>query len=77
MDQFGVGLNGTRTDYGIPRCAFDERYISGGSTSGGGAFASAGSSFAASGAGGYCGQTAGRWLEIKRWLLAREGVCLN
>lgn len=36
MDQFGVGLNGTRTDFGIPRCVFDPDYISGGSTSGGG-----------------------------------------
>jgi allophanate hydrolase len=36
MDQFGVGINGTRTDYGIPRCVFDPDYISGGSTSGGG-----------------------------------------
>ena len=42
MDQFGVGLNGTRTDYGIPRCVFDERYISGGSTSGGGVAVAAG-----------------------------------
>lgn len=42
MDQFGVGLNGTRTDYGIPRCAFNERYISGGSTSGGGVAVAAG-----------------------------------
>ncbi len=32
---------------------------------------------AASGAGGYFGRTAGRWLEIKRWLLAREGVRLG
>lgn len=36
MDQFGVGINGTRTDYGIPRNTFDPRFISGGSTSGGG-----------------------------------------
>ena len=36
MDQFGVGLNGTRTDFGIPRCVFDGDYVSGGSTSGGG-----------------------------------------
>ena len=42
MDQFGVGLNGTRTDYGIPRCVFDDRYISGGSTSGGGVAVAAG-----------------------------------
>ena len=29
---------------------------------------------AAAGAGGFAGETAGRWMEIKRWLLAREGV---
>jgi allophanate hydrolase len=34
MDQFGVGLNGTRADFGIPRCVFDPDDISGGSTSG-------------------------------------------
>lgn len=42
MDQFGVGINGTRTDFGVPRCAFDEAYISGGSTSGGGVVVAAG-----------------------------------
>ena len=42
MDQFGVGINGTRTDYGIPRCVFDDDYISGGSTSGGGVTVAAG-----------------------------------
>ena len=42
MDQFGVGLNGTRTDYGIPRCVFDDAYVSGGSTSGGGVAVGAG-----------------------------------
>ncbi len=42
MDQFGVGINGTRTDYGIPRCVFDNDYISGGSTSGGGVTVAAG-----------------------------------
>jgi allophanate hydrolase len=42
MDQFGVGINGTRTDYGIPRCVFDADYISGGSTSGGGVTVAAG-----------------------------------
>jgi allophanate hydrolase len=36
MDQFGMGLVGVRSDFGIPRCAFDDRYISGGSTSGSG-----------------------------------------
>lgn len=50
MDQFGVGLNGTRTDYGIPSCVFDPAYISGGSTSGGGvAVASGQVSFALGG----------------------------
>jgi methylated-DNA-[protein]-cysteine S-methyltransferase len=32
---------------------------------------------AATGAGGFAGETAGRWMEIKRWLLAREGVHLG
>ena len=36
MDQFGMGLVGVRTDYGIPRCVFSADHISGGSTSGGG-----------------------------------------
>jgi methylated-DNA-[protein]-cysteine S-methyltransferase len=31
---------------------------------------------AASGIGGFAGATAGRRLEIKRWLLQHEGVCL-
>jgi allophanate hydrolase len=34
MDQFGIGLVGMRTPYGACSCAFDERYISGGSSSG-------------------------------------------
>lgn len=42
MDQFGIGLNGTRTDFGIPKCAFNENYISGGSTSGGAVAVAAG-----------------------------------
>lgn len=42
MDQFGIGINGTRTDFGVPRCVFDEAYISGGSTSGGGVVVAAG-----------------------------------
>ncbi|BBE74867.1 amidase family protein [Oharaeibacter diazotrophicus] len=42
MDQFGMGLVGVRTDYGIPRCVFDPAYISGGSTSGGGVAVAAG-----------------------------------
>ena len=42
MDQFGMGLVGVRTDYGIPDCVFDDRYISGGSTSGGGVVVGAG-----------------------------------
>lgn len=34
LDQFATGLNGTRSPYGIPACVFDERYVSGGSSSG-------------------------------------------
>jgi allophanate hydrolase len=34
MDQFATGLVGTRTPYGACRSVFDERYISGGSSSG-------------------------------------------
>ena len=34
LDQFATGLTGTRSPHGIPRCVFDERYISGGSSSG-------------------------------------------
>lgn len=34
LDQFATGLNGTRSPYGIPSCAFDASYISGGSSSG-------------------------------------------
>ena len=34
LDQFATGLNGTRSPYGAPRCVFDARYISGGSSSG-------------------------------------------
>ncbi|ACK51530.1 allophanate hydrolase [Methylocella silvestris BL2] len=34
LDQFATGLNGTRSPYGAPRCVFDNRYISGGSSSG-------------------------------------------
>lgn len=34
LDQFATGLNGTRSPYGIPACAFDPDYISGGSSSG-------------------------------------------
>ncbi len=34
LDQFATGLVGTRSPYGAPRCVFDERYISGGSSSG-------------------------------------------
>ncbi len=33
LDQFATGLNGTRSPYGIPRCVFNEDYISGGSSS--------------------------------------------
>lgn len=34
LDQFATGLNGTRSPYGIPSCAFDAAYVSGGSSSG-------------------------------------------
>jgi allophanate hydrolase len=34
LDQFATGLNGTRSPYGAPRCVFDRRFISGGSSSG-------------------------------------------
>jgi allophanate hydrolase len=34
LDQFATGLAGVRTPYGIPRCAFDADYVSGGSSSG-------------------------------------------
>lgn len=34
LDQFATGLNGTRSPHGSPRCVFDNRYISGGSSSG-------------------------------------------
>lgn len=42
MDQFGMGLVGVRTDYGVPRCVFSAEHISGGSTSGGGVVVGAG-----------------------------------
>lgn len=34
LDQFATGLNGTRSDYGVCRNAFDPAYLSGGSSSG-------------------------------------------
>ncbi|MFN3233009.1 MAG: allophanate hydrolase [Alphaproteobacteria bacterium] len=34
LDQFATGLVGVRSPYGAPRCVFDDRYISGGSSSG-------------------------------------------
>lgn len=34
LDQFATGLVGTRSPYGAPRCVFDDRYVSGGSSSG-------------------------------------------
>jgi allophanate hydrolase len=34
LDQFATGLVGTRSPHGEPRCVFDERYVSGGSSSG-------------------------------------------
>lgn len=36
LDQFATGLVGVRSPYGAPRCVFDDRYISGGSSSGSG-----------------------------------------
>jgi len=42
LDQFATGLNGTRSPYGSPRCVFDDRYISGGSSSGSGVAVGAG-----------------------------------
>jgi len=36
LDQFATGLVGVRSPYGAPRCVFNERYISGGSSSGSG-----------------------------------------
>jgi allophanate hydrolase len=34
LDQFATGLNGTRSPYGAPACAFNRAWISGGSSSG-------------------------------------------
>jgi allophanate hydrolase len=34
LDQFATGLNGTRSPYGSPRCVFNDKHISGGSSSG-------------------------------------------
>lgn len=34
LDQFATGLVGTRSPFGIPRCVFDDEFISGGSSSG-------------------------------------------
>ena len=34
LDQFATGLVGTRTPYGVPGCAFNRAYVSGGSSSG-------------------------------------------
>jgi allophanate hydrolase len=34
LDQFATGLVGARSPYGAPRCVFDDRYVSGGSSSG-------------------------------------------
>jgi allophanate hydrolase len=42
LDQFATGLNGTRTMGGHCRNAFDERYVSGGSSSGSGVAVAAG-----------------------------------
>ncbi|MCJ7997697.1 allophanate hydrolase [Rhizobium cremeum] len=42
MDQFGIGLVGMRSPYGACSSVFDERYISGGSSSGSGVSVAAG-----------------------------------
>ena len=42
QDQLGMGLVGVRTDFGVPGCAFDPAFISGGSSSGGGVSVAAG-----------------------------------
>jgi Amidase len=42
MDQFAAGLVGTRTPYGVPRNAFDPRFVPGGSSSGSGALVGGG-----------------------------------
>jgi allophanate hydrolase len=42
LDQFATGLNGTRSPYGIPSTPFDDRMISGGSSSGSAVAVSAG-----------------------------------
>lgn len=34
LDQFATGLVGTRSPYGIPTCAFSDKHVSGGSSSG-------------------------------------------
>jgi allophanate hydrolase len=34
LDQFATGLNGTRSPYGAPACAFNRAWVSGGSSSG-------------------------------------------
>jgi len=34
LDQFATGLVGVRSPHGAPRCVFDDRYVSGGSSSG-------------------------------------------
>lgn len=42
MDQFAAGLVGTRTPYGVAQCAFDKRFVPGGSSSGSGSAVGAG-----------------------------------
>ncbi|MFZ0694996.1 MAG: amidase family protein, partial [Alphaproteobacteria bacterium] len=42
LDQFATGLVGTHSPYGAPRCVFDDRYITGGSSSGSAVVAAAG-----------------------------------
>lgn len=85
MDQFAAGLVGTRSPYGAPGCAFDGRFISGGSSSGSGVAVGSGMvSFAlgtdTAGSGGLpgvqpaCTQTCARvhmcLVHAKEWALA-------
>lgn len=42
MDQFAAGLVGTRSPYGTPPNAFDDRFVPGGSSSGSAAAVAAG-----------------------------------
>ena len=42
LDQFATGLVGVRSPHGAPRCVFDDKYVSGGSSSGSGVSVAAG-----------------------------------